>query len=176
MKELIFASAFALVSIFSSSVEAQEAYPGKVREAVYSSLAKPLMPYMQCITFAATSYNVNEFILLSVLLVEAGYTAPLRMNDNGTIDHGFGQINTVRESEIAKIGLTLSDVATNPCKNILATSYILRKEIEVAADVWTGVANYHYDINGDYPKHHHGYRQRVISRLLSIVSIAQSNK
>lgn len=174
MKEFIFVS-FLLFFSSISQVIASESYPGKVRENIYSKIAKPLEPYMQCITFAASSYELNEFVLLSVLLVEQGYTAPLRKNNNGTIDHGFGQINSVREDEIKKIGLTLADIALNPCKNILATAYILKKEILEADDVWTGVANYHYDISGTYPNHHFKYRQKIISRFYSLISIAKAN-
>ena len=173
MKEFIFASLILLMA--STPVNANDAYPGKIREAIYSSIAKPLKKHMKCLTIAADAFDVNEFIVLSVLLVEAGYQSPVRKNNDGTFDHGLGQINTVRESEIAKIGLSLKDVESDPCKNIIGTSYLLKTEIEEAKDISIGIGNYHYDLKGKWPHNHYSYRQRVFNKYLHIISIAKKH-
>ena len=171
MKEFIFASVFYF--LLAPSALAEEEYPGKIRQEIYNTIAKPLKDHMKCLTIASDAYDVNEFLVLSVLLVEGGFNAPIRKNNDGTYDHGLGQINTVRQAEIAKIGLTLEEVTNDPCKNIIGTSYILRTEIDEANDVSVGVGNYHYDVKGKWPHHHYNYRQRVINKYLRILSIAK---
>jgi hypothetical protein len=161
--------------LFASVDLPKEAYPGKVRIALYKQIAKPLSGYKQCISFGSKLYKVDEFILMSVLLTEDGYLDPLRKNNNGTYDHGFGQINSARKDEVAKIGFSMEELVINPCKNIIATAYILSTEIIDANDLWTGVANYHYSNTGKYPKNHFRYKSEVFNQYLSLVAIAQSN-
>jgi hypothetical protein len=174
MKEFIFANLI-LFFLPLSFADAKESYPGKLRQEIYKTIAQPLTEQMECLTLASTAYKVDEFILLSVLLVEKGYLAPLKKNNNGSYDHGYGQINTVRSSEIAEIGLTLEDVKNDPCKNIIATSHILKNEITESGNVWEGIGNYHYDIKGQWPKNHFAYRQKVFNEYLRIISIAKQH-
>jgi hypothetical protein len=164
---------FASGPIFASMALAKEAYPGKLRTALYEKAAKPLSDYKHCISFASNMYKVHELVLMSVLLTEDGYLAPLKKNHNGTYDHGFGQINSVRKDEVAKIGFTMEELVINPCKNIIATSYLLSTEINDAEEIWTGVANYHYSNTGKYPKNHFRYKNEVLNQYLSLVAIAE---
>jgi|TARA_Y100001934_G_scaffold255887_1_gene323370 hypothetical protein len=157
-----------------AKVQEVETYPGAVRLAIFGDPAKPLIQYMECITTASITFNLDEIVLISLLLVEDGYLAPVRENNNGTFDHGFGQINSVRRNEIEVLGFTLEELAHSPCKNIMATAYLLKQEINQADDYWTGVANYHYDVKGKYPKNHFRYKGDVFQQYLSLVSIAQS--
>jgi hypothetical protein len=159
----------------TAATQKEEVYPGKIRLALYKNDAKPLNKYKHCISFAAKMYEVHELILMSVLLTEDGYLAPLRKNANGTYDHGFGQINSIRKGEVAKIGFSMEELVVNPCKNIIATSYLLSTEISDAKELWTGIGNYHYSNLGKYPKNHFKYKKNVFKQYLSLVAIAQSN-
>ncbi|WP_218309846.1 lytic transglycosylase domain-containing protein [Alteromonas antoniana] len=166
-----------LFLLFSSCSLAEVDTSGSLREAIYSELerARPIAKYKHCVTAASTTFEVNELILLSVLMWESGYMNPLRKNNDGTFDHGFAQINTVRETEIMQIGYTLDDMITSPCKNIMAAAFLLSREIKEAGDVWKGAANYHYDEGGDYPHNHHAYKRHVFAQYLSILTVAQRN-
>jgi hypothetical protein len=156
-----------------ASLDTSEFYPGKIRTALYLKDAKPLSDYKHCISFASKMYKVHELVLMAVLLTEDGYLAPLRQNVNGTYDHGFGQINSVRKEEVAKIGFSMEELVINPCKNIIATSYLLSTEIKDAKQFWTGVANYHYSDAGKHPKNHFRYKINVFNQYLSLVAIAE---
>jgi hypothetical protein len=166
---------FLATSSVVASMDLPETYPGKIRTALYLKEAKPLGDYKHCISFASKTYKVHELVLMAVLLTEGGYLAPLKRNANGTYDHGFGQINSVRKEEVAKIGFSMEELVINPCKNILATSYLLSTEIKDAAELWTGVANYHYSNAGKHPKYHFRYKINVFNQYLSLVAIAEGH-
>jgi hypothetical protein len=51
---------------------------------------------------------------------------------------------------------------TNPCRNIWAMGYLIRREIEKAGgDIWKGVGNYHY---------HYSVNQEIHNRYVNLVN------
>lgn len=173
MNALTFAKLVSFVLIFTSGgVKASEAFPGPIRDRIYSSIAKPMAQHVECIAGASRIYKVNEFVLLATLLLERGDLAPVNPNNNGTVDYGVAQINTLRKSEIEAFGFSFDHLANFACANILVAAYLLAEEIQDATDYWTGVANYHYDSRGQYPKHHFKRKKEVFSLYIRIISVA----
>lgn len=141
------------------------------RVRVYKEVMPEYMPYARCLAGSAARYGVNEVFLLAVLLQERGPLIGKLSNNNGSYDYGVTGINTVREQEIRRVGLSLYDVGTNPCAALKATAYLLSEEIKSAPSVMAGIGNYHYDIKGEYPHNHYRYRNQVISKIEKITKI-----
>lgn len=145
----------------------------EIRAFVYANSGKPFLSDSKCISAASSLYKVDEFIVLATLLLERGDRERLNRNHNGTVDHGKGQINTVRAGEIARFNWSLEYLAHADCPNIIATTYLLSEEIKAAPDVWTGAANYHYDISGKFPKHHHKRKKDLVNTYYALFSVVK---
>jgi hypothetical protein len=160
--------AFILLLALSFSVSS---FSADKRARVYKEVMPEFKPYARCVASNAARFGVNEVFLLAVLLQERGPIAGKLSNKNGSYDYGVTGINTVREQEIRRVGLSLYDVGTNPCAAIKATAYLLSVEIKMASSVMTGIGNYHYDEKGKYPHNHYRYRNEVSSKIEKITNI-----
>lgn len=159
-----------VVALFFILSFATNAFADK-RHRVYKEVMPEYSPYARCVASNAAKFGVNEVFLLAILLQERGPITGKISNRNGSYDYGVTGINTVREQEIKKVGLSLYDVGTNPCAAIKATAYLLSVEIKDASSVITGIGNYHYDEKGKYPHNHYRYRNQVISKIDKITEI-----
>lgn len=97
---------------------------------------------LQCINQAAIQYHVPATIILSIIKTENGRNGMALKNSNGTYDLGVMQINTSWLQTLAKKGLTLNQVKSDPCVNVTVGTWILAQGMANSAG-WRGVANYH---------------------------------
>ncbi|MDD7022259.1 MAG: lytic transglycosylase domain-containing protein [Aeromonadales bacterium] len=133
------------------------------RDVAYST--PPMDKYKDlrnCVAWTAWQFELPEELLYSVLYVEQGpLNGRCTNNTNGTQDCGPAQINDVRLKELSRFSLTKSDIRSEPCRNVWAMGYLLRREIEKAdGQIWRGVGNYHfhYSVN---QRIHNDYIRRV---------------
>lgn len=123
------------------------------REIAYVGVMSPYQPYSHCVQWTANQFEIPEELMYSILYVERGdVNGKCMKNNNGTEDCGPAQINDVRIGEIKQFDLDKEDMKNNPCRNIWAMGYMIRREIEKAnGDIWLGVGNYHYkrSVNAD---------------------------
>ncbi len=125
------------------------------------SLVMPLTSFQTCVLQAEQKYHVPACILLAIHQIESGGSRRAEIvhsNLNGTKDYGVTQINDVWVRYFnRKFGITATEITHDVCLAIHASAYVVRYEINVAGDFWTGVGRYHSRI----PARHQWYRQRV---------------
>lgn len=122
----------------------------------------------QCTQQASKYYNVNPFVLQTILKVEGGRVGIVRRNKNRTKDYGVMQVNDVWVDEIAKkqkIKIDTKSLTYNACYNIHIGTWILATKIKEAnGDVWKGVGNYHSKTS----KYHMVYLRKAVKAYLEI--------
>ena len=97
-----------------------------------------------CVEKAAEHYKLDPALLYSVIIVEHGKNGVAIQNDNGTLDLGVMQINTVWLPELHKrYGISARELAQRPCLNVEAGAYILSRQLRETGSVWKGVGYYH---------------------------------
>lgn len=168
MKISNFLSIFFVIFMFSlvSPVKATNnpSCVGHWREIAYNTKTMSrYKPYAHCVQWTAMQFDLPEELLYSILYVERGdVNGRCMTNRNGTEDCGPAQINDVRLGEIRRFDLDKGDMKTNPCRNIWAMGYLIRREIEKAGgDIWKGVGNYHY---------HYSVNQEIHNRYVNLVN------
>jgi soluble lytic murein transglycosylase-like protein len=78
-----------------------------------------------CINQAAVTYHVPATLILSIMKKENGRNGQAVPNKNGSYDIGVCQINSRWLPTLARYGYTRDDIQFNPCKNVMAASWIL---------------------------------------------------
>lgn len=121
----------------------------------------------QCVSKASTAYGIHPIIIKSLIAVEGGQIGTKSRNTNGSFDMGVMQINTIHTPDIQKkLGFTNAELISDPCKNIMAGTWILWQRIqESPKKIWVAVGNYH----SKTPWYRHNYLKKVeeaYSRLL----------
>ena len=111
---------------------------------------------LDCINQAAIRYHVPAAVIVSVIQTEKGRNGMAIKNKNGTYDLGIMQVNTSWVPKLAKHGINIESVQSDPCVNIQVGTWILAQGI-ARNDGWQGVANYH----SSTPKHNQQYQERI---------------
>lgn len=105
---------------------------------------------INCVIQAAQKQGVPANVLLALSSLESGKNGQFVKNDNGSVDLGHFQINTINWDK--KNGLfagflkvSHADVAFRGCYNAELAAWLLRQRIDEnnGQDYWTRVANYH---------------------------------
>jgi soluble lytic murein transglycosylase-like protein len=113
----------------------------------------PLTPVTSaCIVAASNHYQVQPALLLSVLKVESGQVGKVSRNDNGTVDIGPMQVNSIHLPELEKFGILFEQLKNDGCLNVHVGAYYIKKAelaqtggaVQTSAkEFWKGVGNYH---------------------------------
>ncbi len=106
---------------------------------------------VECVITAANKQQVPANVLLAIGSIESGKNGQTVKNNNGSIDHGHFQLNTIqfrqggRLEPLIKKGVTLRDVTWRGCYNAELAAYVLKGHLaeETGQDFWTKAANYH---------------------------------
>lgn len=114
-----------------------------------------------CSITAAVKYRIPANIVLAVAEKEGGRPGQWRPNRNGTHDVGSMQFNTAYLSDLARYGITASDVATAGCYSFDLAAWRLRQHLyDDKGDLWTRAANYH----SRTPQYNHVYRADLLRK------------
>ena len=109
-----------------------DALPPQVKERVVCSIS------------AAARYKVPANIVLAIAEKEGSRPGQWKANRNGTHDVGPMQFNTSYLSDLARYGITASEVAIAGCYSFDLAAWRLRQHIQKdKGDLWTRAANYH---------------------------------
>lgn len=119
-----------------------------------------------CIDRASHHYKLDPTLVRAVLRQEGGGKSTVSRNDNGTVDLGPMQINSIHLPELAKYGISRDLLVSNPCLNVYIGAWMLKREISQAKDVWTGIGNYH----SHTPYHNAKYQWLIWRRLQQVRS------
>jgi hypothetical protein len=126
-----------------------DAFPPELQSRIICSIA------------AAVKYRVPANIVLAVAEKEGGRPGQWRPNRNGTYDVGSMQFNTAYLTDLARHGITASDVATAGCYSFELAAWRLRQHLyKDKGDLWTRAANYH----SRTPQHNQVYRADLIRK------------
>jgi hypothetical protein len=114
-----------------------------------------------CSVASAVKYRIPANIVLVVAEKQGGRPGQWRYNKNGTHDVGSMQFNTAYLTDLARYGITASDVATAGCYSFDLAAWRLRQHLyNDKGDLWTRAANYH----SRTPQYNHVYRADLIRK------------
>lgn len=100
-------------------------------------------PPEQCIVPASTYHTVNPYVLRAILKVESGLkSGALGKNQNGSVDIGIGQINSIHLKELSQFGIGPVHLQ-DACIGTYVAAWHLKKAIAARGNTWEGVASYH---------------------------------
>ena len=128
---------------------------------LFADLPPALHDRVVCSITAAIRYEVPANIVLAVAEKEAGRPGQWVRNGNGTHDVGSMQFNTAYLGDLARYGITASDVAAAGCYPFDLAAWRLRRHLcDDAGDLWTKAANYH----SRTPRYNAVYRADLMAR------------
>jgi len=125
------------------------------------SVLSPLAGHARCLSGVVRQFDLYPTQLyLAVLRTEGGRPGQARRNANGTWDYGPAQINSSWIPRLRRRGLPASDATLrhNTCFNLYVSGWILRRELDGAPDLWTGLVRYH----SRTPTYQQRYLQRIL--------------
>jgi len=107
-------------------------------------LLAPISATADCFDDAARYHTVNPWIVRAIAAQESRFnpTAVHPVNRDGTRDHGMTGINDVHLPELARYGITASDLRDG-CKSIFLAGWHLRKMVNKYGNNWSAVGAYH---------------------------------
>ncbi|MCR4288439.1 MAG: lytic transglycosylase domain-containing protein [Deltaproteobacteria bacterium] len=92
-----------------------------------------------CFDYAGRYYGISPELLSAIALVESSHDPhAVNRNRNGTIDYGLMQVNSQWAPEFGEYW----DYIKDPCYNVLAGAWILRRCITRFDDTWGAVGCY----------------------------------
>lgn len=92
-----------------------------------------------CFDYAGKYYGISPELLSAIALVESSHDQhAVNRNRNGSIDYGLMQVNSQWASEFGEYW----DYIKDPCYNVLAGAWILRRCITRFDDTWGAVGCY----------------------------------
>ncbi|MGB5010441.1 MAG: transglycosylase SLT domain-containing protein [Candidatus Dechloromonas phosphoritropha] len=110
----------------------------------FTDLPPQLQERVVCSIAAAVKYEVPANIVLAVAEKEAGKPGQCVRNTNGSHDVGPMQFNTSYLGDLARYGITASDVAAAGCYAYDLAAWRIRGHLKNdKGDLWTRAANYH---------------------------------
>jgi len=97
----------------------------------------------RCVSGAAAHHSVNPWILRAILQVESGNKPDaLNRNNNGSIDVGIAQINSMHFKELGRYGISPSDLM-NECVSTYVAAWHLAKQYRAYGNTWFAIGAYH---------------------------------
>lgn len=97
----------------------------------------------RCIVPASEYHGVNPYVLRAILRVESGLRpGAIGKNNNGTVDVGIGQMNSMHFKELAKHGVP-SDYLMDACVGTYVAAWHLKKSVGTHGNNWNAIARYH---------------------------------
>lgn len=97
----------------------------------------------RCIIPASQYHGVNHAVLRAILKVESNLNPnAVGKNDNGTIDIGIGQMNSMHLKELSQYGIAQEHLK-DACVGTYVAAWHLKKGIAKHGNTWYAVARYH---------------------------------
>lgn len=103
----------------------------------------PAWAATDCFTAAGGYQGVNPLILRAIAWQES-HDAPdaLHRNQNGSIDYGLMQINSIHLPALAHYGISSSKLM-DPCASVYIAAWHLRQKMNKYGNSWAAVGAYH---------------------------------
>lgn len=96
-----------------------------------------------CWNEAGARYRISAAVLQSIGQHESGLRATaMNRNQNGTVDVGVMQINSVHFTELQSYGIA-PNALWDPCTNVMVGAFLLARSIQKYGNTWEAVGAYH---------------------------------
>lgn len=127
-----------------------------------AALAKHAGVPRVCIKRAAAHYHLSLSLFAGVLATEGGRVGEVHRNENGSVDLGPAQVNSIWLPKLKRAGITRTMLLKNGCANIAVGAWILAQAMEGAnptdpAGFWKHVGDY----NSHTPRFNRRYARLV---------------
>ena len=111
--------------------------------ALVVGLSCPALAMADCFDAAAQYHQVNPLVLRAIAWAES-HNEPLTLhrNDNGSIDYGLMQINSVHLAALGAYGIS-TQTLLEPCANVYIAAWHLRRQMNRHGNTWEAVGSYH---------------------------------
>lgn len=124
-------------------------------------VASPAVFASDCFEQAAAYHRVNYIILKAIAWQESrGRSEAIHVNQNGSIDYGMMQINSIHLRELSRYGLT-RDSLMNGCRNVYIGAWHLRRMMNKYGNNWNAVGAYHSETPHERDKYASGIKNLV---------------
>ena len=108
-----------------------------------AAAGRPAYAGVDCFTAAGQYQKVNPLILRAIAWQEShDATTAKHVNNNGSIDYGLMQINSIHLPKLAQYGIS-ADKLMNPCANVYVAAWHLRQKMDKYGNTWAAVGAYH---------------------------------
>lgn len=128
---------------------------------------------VECINASATQYHVPAETIIAVLNTEGGKKGLEHKNDNGSIDYGSMQINSIWLPTLKNYGISKEELRDDPCTNVEVGTWILSQAIADGImkekPYLEGVAGY----NSKTPIHNAQYQKLVLKQQQKLEKILE---
>lgn len=116
-----------------------------------------------CWEQASARYGVNPHILVAIAKHESGLNpGAVRRNNDGTMDRGIMQINSIHLPELRRYGITERHLL-DPCVNVHIGAWLLSRHIARFGNTWQAVGAYH----SKTPSLNRAYALRIWRKLVA---------
>lgn len=134
--------------------------PRRWMPAAYLALAFSVAPrcaYADCFDEAAQFHHVNPWVLRAIAAQESGFKPhTVSRNTNGSVDIGEMGTNSVHLPELARYGISRSDLLDS-CKSIYVGAWRLAQKVKKYGNTWEAFGAYH----SETPLYRDRYKTRI---------------
>jgi len=96
-----------------------------------------------CFLSAAAYQHVNPIVLRAIAWQEShGHADAMHHNQNGSVDYGMMQINSIHLSVLSHYGLSAPDLM-NACTSVYVAAWHLHRMIIKYGNTWQAIGAYH---------------------------------
>lgn len=136
---------------------------GRVLIAAALLCAAPLAR-ADCFEEAASYQHVNPWVLRAIAWQESrGRADAIHRNNNGTIDYGRMQINSIHLRRLSSYGIS-RDALMHPCVSVYVAAWRLREMTNKYGNTWAAVGAYHSETPAERDKYAHAIHAILIRR------------
>ncbi|NIJ93656.1 lysozyme-related protein Hpa2 [Xanthomonas campestris] len=108
-----------------------------------------------CFEEAAGYQHVNPWVLRAIAWQESrGRADAIHRNNNGTIDYGKMQINSIHLRRLSSYGIS-RDALMQPCVSVYVAAWRLREMTNKYGNTWAAVGAYHSETPAERDKYAH---------------------
>ncbi|MFA1289087.1 lytic transglycosylase domain-containing protein [Xanthomonas axonopodis pv. nakataecorchori] len=117
-----------------------------------------------CFEEAAGYQHVNPWVLRAIAWQESrGRADAIHRNNNGTVDYGKMQINSIHLRRLSSYGIS-RDALMHPCISVYVAAWRLREMTNKYGNTWAAVGAYHSETPGERDKYAHAIHSILLRR------------
>ncbi|MBO9794085.1 MULTISPECIES: lytic transglycosylase domain-containing protein [Xanthomonas] len=117
-----------------------------------------------CFEEAAGYQHVNPWVLRAIAWQESrGRADAIHRNNNGTVDYGKMQINSIHLRRLSGYGIS-KDALMQPCVSVYVAAWRLREMTNKYGNTWAAVGAYHSETPGERDKYAHAIHSILLRR------------